>query len=489
MNCPSCGIEIPLGARFCMSCGASLAASTPPPSSSANEIAPSAGFVGRDQEMRELRSALEDTWSGKGGMVLLAGEPGIGKTRIAQELSAYAETIGVRVLWGRCYEGEGAPPYWPWVQPIRSYVQQRCPEQLRSEMGSGAVSIAEIIPEVKGKLPELKPAPVLEPEQARFRMFDSITTFLNNAARSQPLMLVLDDLHWADQSSLMLLEFIAQEIEGVPLLLMGTYRDVEVSGSHPLSLSLGSLVRQQGFSGMPLEGLSQDEVRQLLETTAGVSPPLGLVKAIYGRTEGNPLFVSEITRMLIREGLMEDEEPLIGIPGGISETINRRLSRLSSGCKRVLTTASVIGRGFDFGLLRALETDLTEDQLLQDIDEALEAHIIEEVPGAAEGYQFIHALIQETLATGLSSSRRVRLHARIGEALEILYENRVEAHPAELANHFVEAAPVLGPQKLVHYCLLAGERALETYAYREAQDFFEQALQAKDIDLIDTEPA
>jgi eukaryotic-like serine/threonine-protein kinase len=152
-------------------------------------------FIGRQREMGKLKGALEDALSGRGQLFMLVGEPGIGKTRIAQKLVAQAETRGAQVLWGWCYEEEGAPPFWPWLQPIRSYIQQQDPEQLQSEMGPGAADIAEVVFEVRDKLPSLEPPPALQPEQARFRLFDSITTFLKNAAQSQPLMLVLDDLH------------------------------------------------------------------------------------------------------------------------------------------------------------------------------------------------------------------------------------------------------------------------------------------------------
>ena len=201
------------------------------------------GFVGRRREMGELTSALDDAWSDQGGIVMLAGEPGIGKTRIAQELVAYAERQGAQALWGRCYEGEGTPPYWSWVQLLRSYVEQAKPERLRAEMGLGAAEITGILPELRDKLPDSPPPPSLEPEQARFRLFDAITTFLKNTARSQPLLLVLDDLHWADRPSLLLLEFIAGELMETRLLILGTYRDVEVARRHPLYQTLGDLLR------------------------------------------------------------------------------------------------------------------------------------------------------------------------------------------------------------------------------------------------------
>jgi len=204
-------------------------------------------FVGRQREMGDLKAALEDALSGRGRMVTLVGEPGIGKTRTAQELATYAGLRGAQVLWGRCYEEQGVPPYWPWVQAIRSYVRERDPEQLRSEMGAGAADIAEVVSDVRERLPDLQPAPELEPDQARFRLFDSIAAFLKTASQRQPLVLVLDDLHWADQPSLLLLQFVARELGGARLLLIGTYRDVELSRQHPLAEALGELTRERLF--------------------------------------------------------------------------------------------------------------------------------------------------------------------------------------------------------------------------------------------------
>ena len=196
-------------------------------------------FVGRQREMGELKACLEDALSGRGRLVTLVGEPGIGKTRTALELATYAGLRQAQVLWGRCYEEQGAPPYWPWVQAIRSYVRDVDPEQLRSDMGAGAADIGQVVSDVKDRLPGLEAPPELEPEQARFRLFDSIAAFLKNAGRRQPLVLVLDDLHWADHPSLPLLEFVARELANARLLIIGTYRDVELSRQHPLSRSPG----------------------------------------------------------------------------------------------------------------------------------------------------------------------------------------------------------------------------------------------------------
>ena len=280
-------------------------------------------FVGRQREMAELTAALDDALSGNGRLVMLVGEPGIGKTRTAQELTREAEARGAKVLWGRCYEEAGAPPYWPWVQPIRSYVQLVESEILRSEMGPGAADIAEIVPELRAKLPDLERPPVLEPEQARFRLFDSIATFLKNAAHSQPLMLVLDDLHWADKPSLLLLQFLARQLQGCRLLVVGCYRDVELSRQHPLSETLAQLSREPVFQREPLRGLSQDETGQFIEATAGIQPSKGLTEDLYSRTEGNPFFMTEVVRLLLERGLLAEAEPVgpqcIRIPEGVRE--------------------------------------------------------------------------------------------------------------------------------------------------------------------------
>jgi predicted ATPase len=221
-------------------------------------------FVGRQREMGELKVILEDALSSRGQLLMLVGEPGIGKTRTAQELASRAEASGARVLWGWCYEAGGAPPFWLWTQPIRSYIQQSDSAQLQSEMGPGASDIAEVIYELREKLPGLEPPPALEPEQARFRLFDSITTFLKKAAQSQPLMLVLDDLHWADQPSLLLLEFLARQVAESHLLVVGCYRDIELSRQHPLRDTLAQLSRLPMFQRVLLRGMSQQDSGQFI---------------------------------------------------------------------------------------------------------------------------------------------------------------------------------------------------------------------------------
>jgi DNA-binding CsgD family transcriptional regulator len=417
---------------------------------------------------------------------MLVGGPGIGKTRTAEELASVARPRGAQVLWGRCLEERGAPTYWPWGQAIRYYVLERDPDTLRSQMGVGAGDIAQIVPEVQERLPDLiPPAPAEDPEQARFRLFDSITSFLKRASQEQPLLLVLDNLHWADPTSLRLLEFVTPELATARVLILGTYRDVDVSWGHPLFRTLGELTRQHLYQRVLLRGLNRDEVGQVMEAVGGVALPQELVATVHQQTEGNPLFVREVVRLLAEEGLLVQERLSelkswrFRLPEGIREVIGRRVNRLSGHCNEVLTVASVIGREFSIGLLERV-VQQPQEWLLEVLEEARAAKIIDELPSQVGHYQFSHGLIQQTLAAELSATRKVRLHARIAQGLEGLYGIDAKAHAAELVHHFAEAETVLGIAKLVKYCLLAGQRALAAYAYEEALAHFQRALVAKE---------
>jgi predicted ATPase len=434
---------------------------------------------------------------------MLVGEPGIGKTRTARELVAYATLQGAGVLWGRCYAEPGAPPYWPWVQVIRSYVRGHSADELRSQMGAGAADIAEVVSEVKEHLPDLQPPPALEPQRARFRLFGSITTFLKRASQFQPLMLVLDNLHWADRPSLLLLEFLAQELAETHLLLVGTYRDTELTQRHPLAQTIGELVREPLFHRVFLRGLTEADVTQFIEATTDFSPPRELVGAVYAQTEGNPLFMTQVVQLLLQEGELKPEAGVgqqrwsVQIPLGVYEVIKRRLDRLSERCNQVSTVASVIGREFELRLLERLEGKSAAgsgqrrsgEELLEAVEEALAARVIEELPQAVGRYQFSHVLIQNTLAQELSAVRRARLHQRIAAALEKLYADNAETHAAELAYHYAEAATVAGIEKLARYSLLAEEQALATYAHEEALSYFQRGLAAKEGQPMDAETA
>jgi class 3 adenylate cyclase len=441
-------------------------------------------FVGRETQVHELRRGLEDALSGKGRIQLLVGEPGIGKTRMAEELATYAALRGAQALWGRCYEGEGAPAYWPWVQIIRAHVHEREPKALLSEMGPGAADIAEVVSEVRERLPGL-PAPAqLGAEEARFRLFDSITTFLRNASREQPIVLIVDDLHWADKPSLLLLQFLARELEGSRLLILGSYRDVEIGRQHPLEETLAELARNQRCERVLLRGLSERDVARFIELTAGQAPPPALVEAVYRETEGNPFFVHEVVRLLQADGRLDRPEEVaswsVEIPQGVRQVIGRRLSALPEECNRLLAIASVVGREFDLRVLvRAGE--LSEDRALELLERAEDARVVAEVEGAPSRYRFIHALVRETLYEEIRSTRRLRLHRSVAQVLEEIHAAKPEPVLAELAFHYCEAAPGGDVDKAVDYAVRAAERADESLAYEETVVNYERALSALEV--------
>ncbi len=312
-----------------------------------------------------------------------------------------------------------------------------------ADVGDGAGRGGHRAGGVRGweRLPGLPAPPQLEPEQARFRLFDSITTFLKNASKDTPLMVVLDDMHWADKPSLLLLQFLAKELRGSRLLVLGTYRDVELRRQHPLAQTLGELNRENLSQRVLLRGLTENDVRRFVEVTAGTSPPDALVAAVYRETEGNPFFVNEIVRLLVADGRLEKAEGVkewsVTIPQSVREVVGRRLDHLSDECNKVLTIGSVIGREFGVKLLEKV-AEVKGDRLLEALEEAMAARVIAELPRATDQYWFSHALIRETLYEELSTTRRVRLHRQIGEALE---ELDAEGNLPQLAYHFAEAAP------------------------------------------------
>ena len=402
-------------------------------------------FVGRIDEMSRLTSILEDVISGEGRMVMLVGEPGIGKTRTTEEFTKIAEAKDVEVLWGRCYEGEGAPLYWPWVQVIREYLDNHDADEVWAFMKSGAAAIAEMVPRVAehlGELPELRP--LEDPVSARFRMFDSTTSFLKNATITHPLVIVLDDLHWADGPTLLLVEFLAHQLSKMKLLIVGTYRDSEVRRTHPLQQTLGDLTRERLFEKVLLRGLESDAVRDYVLESSGATEADELSEQVFSQSEGNPLFMIETVRLLIDERVLALDRPAaksaeraVHIPEGIRDVLGRRLSSLSDDCNRVLTAASVVGREFSIGILGALFEDMNEDRLLQSLEEAMKIGVVEELRDAVDRYQFSHALIQQTLIEELSiaadfrkvvartSSIMLRRHALFGASVVLRFA-RVE---------------------------------------------------------------
>ena len=437
-------------------------------------------FVGRDREFNALKSALSTALSGRSRVVLLTGEPGIGKTRTAQELAAHAEEMGACALWGRCYEGQGSPSYWPWIQIIRTYVKNCDAERLGSELGVAASDIAEVVPDIRQVVSGLGSSSVLDPEQARFRFFDSVASFLDRASNNRPLMIILDDLHWADRPSLLLLEFLAQSLQSSGLLILGTYRDIGLTRQHPLASTLGGLNRQPNFLRVPLGGIERSAIQSLVHDALGYPPNEQIVQELDARSQGNPLFLTEMVRLLLSENESSSGSASQGtkpkVPEGVKDVIHRRLSLLSELCCEALTVASVVGNEFDLVLIEMLMEDRALDEIVGLMEEAVAARVVEELPEAVGRYRFTHVLIQDTLVSEQPSIRRANLHERVAGCIEKMHLPNVGVHAAEIVHHLAQSVSISDSEMLVKYSALAGEQALSTYAYEDAVDYFQQAL-------------
>jgi DNA-binding NarL/FixJ family response regulator len=427
-------------------------------------------FVGRRRELAELLRHLADAEQGRSSIVLLAGEPGIGKTRLAEELCAAAVERGATVHWGESFEGEGAPAFWPWVQILRVWARRQTAAALRSELGLEAADLAQIVPEVRSRLPDLPELTPLAPTQARFRLFDSIVTVFRRIA-SRPLVLVLDDLHWADESSLLLLEFLAAQLADAPILVIGSYRDVELTPGSALSATLGGLLRRHSVHRLMLGRLSPAEVAELVESTPGITRDGRLMQAVLDRAEGNPLFVGELLRLVDAERVdptaTRDVDRIV--PPTIHDVIERRLGKLSEACRQVLTVAAVIGREFDLLTLRAVVAG-EDDRTIDALEEAEAVRIVAPVTAGQPValYRFTHALVRDALYEALPASRRARLHLQVGRALERMPESSGDARLSELAHHFVQAASISPPEQVVGHVSRAADRAMQALAYEEA---------------------
>ena len=445
-------------------------------------------FVGRERELEELEAALEDARSGRGRLFLIAGEPGIGKSRLADEFAARAHLRGARIVWGRSWEAGGAPAYWPWVQVLRACIRDDDLGAFLAGLGSVAGDIAQILPELRDRYPDL-PEPVsLDPEGARFRLFDSTTTFLRESAKDRPLVVALDDLHAADAPSLLLLGFLAGQLIEARVLVLGAYRDEELLTNQHLAPILLEMDRQPATRHIRLSGLSEREVATFIDATVAAPRAASLAAAVHEETDGNPLFVREVMRLLAAEGRLDAvwdaRHPGITIPPRIREVIDRRLGLLPESCRELLSVASVLGGAFRLDAL-AQVSGLTLDALLETIEDAVTAGAVIDVPGSIGRMRFSHTLLRDALYEDLATARRKHLHREVGEALERLYADDPDPQLAELAHHFCAAIPGGDVDKAIDYARRAGERAATLLAYEEGVRLFSLALQVLDSKAAD----
>jgi predicted ATPase len=448
-------------------------------------------FVGREAELRQLQSAFDGAMSGQGALMMVVGEPGIGKTALCEQLSTYAALRGGKALVGHCYEeGSLSLPYLAFVEALRSYVLSREVKDLQRELGSGAADVARIVSEIREKL-KIKLRPSKDPEEERYRLMQAVTGFLTNAGTVQPLLLVLEDLHDADKGTMDMLIHISRHLSGSRLLIIGTYRDVEVDRSHPLSAALAELRRMSSYGQVLLRGLNADEVRRMLESIARQEVPWGLAEAVHRQTEGNPLFVQEVVRYLSEEGLIRREggrwqssreTPLeMTIPEGLRDVIGKRLSLLSTECNKLLSIASVIGREFALDTLKGV-ANVSEDAFIGALKEAVQMSVLEERSELGSiRYRFTHAFFRQTMYEELIAPQRLKLHQQVARSLETQYAKRLEEHAAELAEHFSQSTDPADLAKAVSYSEMAAQRAISVYAYGEAVRLMEQALKVQRV--------
>ena len=448
-------------------------------------------FVGRVQEFAELVAGIDGALASQGRLLMISGEPGVGKSRLARQAVAYAEQKGARTLWGRCWEHGGAPPYWPWVQALRGLIADAEPATLSGWLGTDAAEIAQIEPEIRnrfGGLPEAPSAELAQPEKARFRLFDSIASFVRRAAATRPLLIVLDDLHAADPSSLMMLVAVSRQLRTMRATIVGTYREVEVKHLPELA-TLITEAEREGLV-MPLRGLGESDIREFVERTWGVRAPSTLVHSLRDKTAGNPFFLHEVLRQMAADGQLTaggigGGSALLNIPRGVSEFIKRLTQPLPEDVRRMLDVASVLGREFPINALVAA-TGEPRDAIVEGLDRAIALELISETRSGSARYTFRHALIREALYDALPAARRRALHHAVAEAIRAL---SAEQPPfAEIAYHFCRGASPRDAELAADYSRQAARIAVRQLAYEEAAEHLRNAIDALALKASDDEP-
>ncbi|MFQ5943100.1 MAG: serine/threonine-protein kinase PknK [Anaerolineales bacterium] len=438
-------------------------------------------FVGREEELTDATNLWNKALAGEGQLLLISGEPGIGKTRLIRELSTHVEVTGGRSLVGEC-ESEGGAPYSPFAQIVRKSLRQgaengfKVPEFVLSDL-------LELAPELKPYYPDIPPNPKLEPEAEQQRLFENVVAFCQTMSEHAPLMLVIDDAHWADSGSLSLLRYLAGRTQRQQILLAATYREVELDEARPFHEALLELNRKRLGTRLKLRRFDEQQTQDLLAAVFEEEITPEFLEGIFGETEGNPFFIEEVCKALVESGQVFHTEngwdrvsmDEIEIPQSVRVAIQSRVSKFPEEYQDTLNLAAILGREFDFDTLEEA-SDLDEDTLIDALETAEDAQLIEEVSGKGGAtFSFVHALIPSTLAEGVRTLRRRRLHKRAAAAIEVTRPDDFE----DLAHHYEESGD---EEQARNYYTKAAERASSAYANQEAEDHYRAALDLEPSD-------
>jgi predicted ATPase len=454
---------------------------------------PLTGVVARETEATRLTDAYKRAAAGEGrAVVLVSGDAGVGKTTLVAEAARRAAKEGACVLLGRCQEDVNVS-YSPFAEALHHYVAHAPEHVLRTHVETHGGDIASMVPALGQRLGEV-PAPTrTDPDTERYLLHAAVAGLLTAASALQPTVLVLDDLQWSDSQSLRLLRHVVTTVESARLLVIGTFRDTELSPSNPLRDLLGALQREPSTSRIELKGFDDSGVLAFMEAAAGQrleEAAADLAHALCLETEGNPFFVGEVLRSLMETGAIYQDDhgrwtaagemSEMVLPNSVREVISARVRRLGAQAGRVLSMAAVIGRDFDFDLLDAV-TDLGQEEVLDVLEDASGAALVREVPDVPGRYSFSHALTQHTLYQGLPAVRRTRAHRRVGEAIEATVGQTPGRRVGELAHHWLSASQPANAAKAIGYARQAGEAALAALAPDDAVLYFSRALRLAEM--------
>jgi class 3 adenylate cyclase/tetratricopeptide (TPR) repeat protein len=441
-----------------------------------------APFVDREMERAALRRRVDETAEGRGGVVVVVGASGSGKTRLVEEVGNEAHDRGLEFAIGRSHQTGEHEPYGPFVEILETIERRATPPAFRELIGDAATAVSRLLPDLRRRYNDIPPAPSAPANEERRQLFTAMRDVLERAAATRPLVLLFDDLHLADEPSLLLFEHLAAESPGMPLLLVATYTGEELSPGRLIHRVLAGLHRRRLVESIRVGAFSEDDVDSFMTAITGMRPPPDVVQALYAATAGNAFFLEELVRDLSERGRLIDDDGTwcadadgipVEVPEAVRFTIESRLERLRPVTRAVLTTASLLGRDFGFELLGEL-SDVPEDDVLDAVDEAERAHVITSWVEDGEAHlAFAHELTRQALAGNISLTRRQRLHLRIADAIERIHRSS----PAiAMVHHLSEAGHLADSRRLLPYLVIAGEQALEAAAYDQALGHFDRAL-------------